>query len=56
MHIEYRIIALMKMYENPFIGAQNYQDVSFPTLLNVTADLSENDKARFLENNLLLCL
>ena len=35
------------MYENPFIGAQNYQDVSFPTLLNVTADLSENDKARF---------
>ena len=56
VHIEYRIIALMKMYENPFIGAQNYQDVSFPTLLNVTADLSENDKARFLENNLLLCL
>jgi len=47
VHIEYRIIALMKMFENPFIGAQNYQDVSFPTLLNVTADLSENDKARF---------
>ena len=45
VHIEYRIIALMKMYENPFLGAQNYQDVSFPTLLNVTADLSENDKA-----------
>ena len=36
----------MKVYENPYFNDESYQEVALPSILNITADLTETDKSR----------
>ena len=36
----------MKIYENPYLNDQEYQEVALPSILTKTAELTENDKSR----------
>ena len=48
--MSYRLVAILKLFENPFLGKEEYFSGAFPGLCNIVAQLTTKDQENLVDS------